>query len=243
MRTLLCRGPLAIASLGLVLLAAAPARALFGFDDGGPGRIWATTLSEARSGPIPAPVPVRLELRGFDACPADEDPATLARPRQRDCRFEAQLADLIAASGRFAQVYRQPQPAGGVDVVVTPVRSRVAVERTYIPALKVVLWATLGVYALTPLPVQTDVESYDLALALTAPDGTSLGTVAERYDALHRVSSSSSDAVLPQGLADALGPARVEQLQPVICDGPHAPEAASAILDALAGAAAGVPRR
>jgi len=226
-----------------VCLAAAPAHALFGFDAGGLGRIWAATLAETRSGPAPAPVPVRLELRGFDACPENEDPATLAQPRPRDCRFEAQLADHIAASGRFAQVYRQPQPVGEVDLVVTPLRSRVAVQRTYIPALKFVLWVTLGFYALTPGPVQTDFESYDLALTLAAPDGTPLATVGEGHEALHRVSSYSSDAVLPDDLAAALGPARVEQLQPVICDGPHAPEAVRALLDALAGAAAAAPRR
>ena len=203
----------------LILTQCTPAFAAFNLDYVVVGRIWVPSLAVDLGG-LP-PVDRMVVVSEFGDCL--EQGATreqLLQPRERDCRFERQIADALVQSGMFHPA--SPVPQQGADLVVSPSRSRVQFRRQVIPGVKPFLVLTLFTYLWTPLPFEVDVESYDLRVAVRDARGALLSEVAVAREFSHRLSSYSAEQTAPGDLVASMAASDRELAPIVVCRGPHA---------------------
>ncbi len=218
---------------GLVLTRAAPAAAAFNLDYEVTGRIWVASLAVP---PVAAPATTRtVLLRDFGVC---EEPRgtreQLLEPRNRDCRFERQLAEALDRSGVFPRLNRSAPSSGEFAFAVEPRRSRVAFHRRVIPGVKPLLVLTLFTYLWTPLPFEVDEESYDLRVAILDPRGHLLSEVAVARAFTHHLSAYSPERNAPADLLAALEPTERDLAPVVVCRGPHAHLAVAELIQQVA---------
>lgn len=204
------------------LTAAAPAFSSFNLDYIVVGRIWAPSLVVKPEG-LPATNRVVALADFADCAETGAKREQLLEPRERDCRFERQLADALVVSGMFRRVLRAPlQTADVVDLILSPRRTRVQFRRQVIPGVKPFVVLTFFTYLWTPLPFEADVESYDLQMAILDPHGQLLSEVALVREFSHDLSSYSVERTAPEDLLAQLGQTETELAPIVVCRGPHA---------------------
>jgi len=160
-------------------------------------------------------------------------------PRDRDCRFERQLGEALVTSGMFRRVTQAPLRSDDVDLVLSPRRTHVQFRRQVIPAVKPFVVLTFFTYLWAPLPLEADVESYDLRIAILDATGELLSEVAVTREFTHYLSSYSAERAPPDDLLAEIEPA--EKLGPIIvCRGPHAGLAVRELFDQLGAAVSGI---
>lgn len=215
-----------------ILAGPAPAFSSFNLDYSVVGRIWIPSLSVELQG-LPTSDRV-VALSDFGDCiehgAKRED---LLEPRERDCRFERQLADVLVQSAMFRAVVRVPQQSADVDLVLSPLRSRVQFRRQVIPAVKPFVVLTLFTYLWTPLPFEVDVESYDLRVAIHDRRGQLLADVTVAREFSHYLSSYSAERTAPADLLTASAPTEREIAPVIVCRGPHAAVVVRELLEKL----------
>ena len=200
----------------------APAFSAFNLDYVATGRIWVPSLAVKPEGLVSTERVVALvDFGDCDGPPVHTGPELL-KARDRDCRFERQVGDALATSGMFRRVDRAPLQSGEVDLVLSARRSRVQFRRQVIPAVKPFVVLTLFAYLWTPLPLEMDVESYDLRVAIQEPTGQLLLEVAVAREFTHYLSSYSAERTAPADLLAELAPTERELGPVLVCRGPHA---------------------
>lgn len=219
----------------VMFVTAAPASAFFNLDYVVVGRIWVPSLGGDLQG-LPKTGRVAA-LSDFGDCV--EQGATreqLLEPRDRDCRFERQLAGALVQSGLFRRVMRAPRQGEAVDLILSPRRSRVQFRRQVISAVKPLVVLTLFTYLWTPLPFEVDVESYDLGIAIRDSRGRLLLEVAVAREFSHRLSPYSEERTPPADLVAAMAPAERELGPLIVCRGPHSAVVVRQLLERIAAA-------
>jgi len=226
--------PLLVATClgGGILTQATPVASAFNLDYQVTGRIWAPSLEVA---PLGAPATDRtVILANFGVCEDSRGRREqFLEPRDRDCRFERQLADAMGASGLFPRMVRSAPQSGENAVTIEPRRSRAAFRRQMIAGVKPIVVLTLFTYLWTPLPLEVDVESYHLRLAILGPRGQSLSEVAVDREFKHYLSAYSAERGAPEDLLAAMEPAERDVAPVIVCRGPHAHLAAQELIQQL----------
>lgn len=216
-----------------------PAFSSFDLDYVVTGRIWVPALVVEREGLLPTDRVVALA--DFGDC--EEQHAKreqLLEPRERDCRFEHQLGDALASSGIFRRVDRTPRPGVAVDLILSPRRSRVQFRRQVIPAAKPFAVLSFLTYLWTPLPFETDVESYDLRVAILDPTGKLMAEAAVSREFTHSLNAYSVERTAPEGLLVRMEASERELGPIIVCRGPHAGVAVREILQNLSAAVSSI---
>ena len=227
-----------IAFIGLLLLAMTawyvrPAAASFSLDYTLTGRIWVPELvTQAQS---IAPLGREIALLEFGDCTTPEARSLpTLDPRQRDCRFEQQVADALARSAIFRRVSTVSTPQEAADLVLVPLGSRAQFERRAISAVKPLIFLSLFTYVWTPLPYERDTESYHLNFAILDRSGARQATVTLDREYTHSLGTYSEDHRPPPELKAALKPHEAVAGSITTCRGPHASAVVHELLRQLA---------
>lgn len=224
-----------LALAAVVLANPAPAFSSFNLDYVVVGRIWIPSMVVHPDG-FPR-TDLVVALSDFGVCTDDEANQELPwKARDRDCRFEQQLADALGKSGMFRQVVRTSGKPADVDLVLQPRLSRVQFRREVISWAKPLLVLSFFTYLWSPLPVEFDVESYDLRVAILDPRGELQSEVAVAREFSHVLGTYSAERDAPEALLAQLEVSEKDLGPFSICRGPHSGEAVHELLQKLGAA-------
>jgi hypothetical protein len=210
-----------------------PVAASFSLDYTLTGRIWVSDLAAPADDIEPTNRDVAL-LDFGDCTGAEEQTLPTLDPRQRDCRFEQQVAVALARSAIFRRVSTVSTLQEATDLVLVPLGSRAQFDRRAIPAAKPFIYLSLFTYVWTPLPYERDTESYHLNFAILDRSGARQTTVTLDRQYTHSLGTYSADHSPSPELKAAIKPHEVIAGSITTCHGPHASTVVHELLRLLA---------